>query len=99
MFKPRRVKLEGGGLRATGIFRSVFIPFNEIKRIEVRQVASLVDELGVTIYGKDEMFFTDADHWFLDVANALRFAQLFGDDWYARAEHGEVLQHEGQLNR
>jgi len=54
-------------------------------------VLSLVDEIGVFLDAGQEFFFTDATPSFQEIANLLRFNELFGDDWYQRAESGENL--------
>jgi len=94
-FVPLRVSFSKEGLRAHGRFRSKTISFSEIKLIEIGRVLSLADEVGVAITAGVKIFFTDADPWFRDAAKAMRFDELFGDDWYGRAERGEYLKHDG----
>ena len=68
------------------------IELRSLKSVTIAPVLSLVDELGITLHADEDIFFTDADSWFSNVAESLRFDVLFGDDWYAKAESGETLR-------
>ena len=95
--KPQRIEVSKDHLLAKGILRSWKIHFSEVRLIKVGRVPSLVDEIGVTLIAKEEFFFTDANCWFEAVAEALKLAELLGDEWYSRVEGGEVFEHKGPI--
>lgn len=82
---------------AKGSLRSWTIRYSDIRLIKIGPVTSLVDEIGVTLVANEEFFFTDANRRFEAVAQALRFAEIFGSDWYSRAEGGEFFEHKGPI--
>ncbi len=83
--------MANGEIHLQKLFRSWKLRPNEITTIRLERVRSLVDEIGVFLDAEELFFFTDAIPNFQEFADFLKFDDLFGEDWYQRAESGETL--------
>jgi hypothetical protein len=95
IIKPKSIRVDGDSLVVRSVFRTRRIKLGDLRKIQVKRVLSLADEIGVTLRGDRDIFFTDAEPWFLEVVNALDFDARFGQHWYSRAEQGEFLEYQG----
>jgi hypothetical protein len=91
LIKIAQVRVVNGEIQLKKTFRSWKLKPSEISAIRLEKVRSLVDEIGVFLDAGRLFFFTDATPNFQEIADLLRFNELFGDDWYQRAESGEKL--------
>lgn len=92
MIKFSSVQVEGSTIIGKMGFRKWEIKFEEISQFRLENVLSLYDEIGLTIEAGQVHFLTDATSNFMEIASALSFSSVFGDDWYARVGDGEILE-------
>ena len=95
MIKPKAIEVVGEDLLVRGPLLKRRVSLRELTAIRVQKVLSLADEVGVTLVGDQDIFFTDSEPWFLEVARDLDFESKFGPEWYSRAESGELLEFQG----
>jgi hypothetical protein len=91
LIKIGQAKVANGEIHLKIPFRSWKLEPSEISAIRLEKVRSLVDEIGVFLDAGRVFFFTDAIPNLQEIAELLRFNELFGDGWYQRAESGEKL--------
>ncbi len=87
-----KIHVEHDRLIIKSLFSSREIPYNSIQRMVVSTVLSLCDELGLFLYCPDQILIDELDPKFPAIIKALNFPALFGPNWYARVEAGEVLE-------
>lgn len=92
LVKIQSASIEGDLLKFTTILRASLVSPCSLLRIRLQPVVSLVDEIGLLLETDKIYFLTDARDGFIDIATFLEFEKLFGYNWYARAESGEILE-------
>lgn len=93
MIKAKKIKIKDDTVIAVKSWGCVKLKKSEIRSISLRKVSSLVDEIGLTISGKSDVFITDGITGFNELALWFDFAAILGNDWYMRADSGEQLHH------
>ena len=94
LYKPHRVSVSNGRIAMSGPFWRKAVDIDDIRAIKIEGTLSLVEELGITLSADVDYFFTDAQRGFAEIAAALNFDGIFGNEWYAKAEGGETLRYE-----
>lgn len=94
MIKARKITVKDDVAIAHRFISRVKLEKTDISSVSLKNVPSLVDEIGLTICGKYDVFITDATLGFNELALWFDFHIIFGGDWYKRAESGEHLYYE-----
>lgn len=83
-------KINQSCIEESYFLRKKKIPFANIQNVEVREVFSLVDEVGIIIYSDTEKPLTivDSDSDFRNFVSLFRLEEILGDDWHQKAEEG-----------
>ena len=98
MLKPKEMYIDSGYLVAKSNFRARRIDSSALRGMRIGPVPSLCDEVGITLLGERDVFFTDAEPWFWEIAHALGIESKLGVDWYRRAEEGASLEYHGPIS-
>lgn len=80
------------------IFVKRSIKFSDIEKIQVRPIPSLVDEIAIVVIGKESILIPDTEDIFWDLATKFNLDSIFGNDWYAKAEDGQVFESKTPVN-
>jgi len=90
MFK---VNLDKAFIEETYFLRKKKIRFSEIKSVQVRQVTSLVNEIGIIICADSGKTITirDSDLNFEIFVSLFELGHVLGSDWYREVEQGRVF--------
>jgi hypothetical protein len=91
LIKIGQAKVVNREIHLKKTFRSWKLKPSEISAIRLERVLSLFDEIGVFLDTGRLLFFINETPNLLEIADLLIFNELFGDDWYQRAESGETL--------
>lgn len=90
--KIHRAKVENGEIiLERNLIQEWRIRPEDIQRISLVEQSSMLDEIGLFLETDAVFCITDAFEGFIEIANFMKFDELFGDRWYARAEAGEVM--------
>jgi hypothetical protein len=92
MIKPISVVVDSNEIVFKDFRRTWTTSLAELESVRLRNVTSLVDEIGIWIRDPQrEYFLTDAIPGAVELFELLRLDDVLGKDWYSRAESGEEL--------
>jgi hypothetical protein len=88
----KKVVVDGDMLYFRSKFRNIAISKGCITSFKIGRVASLFEEIGITINCEKEFIVTERAAGFFDLARALDVEKYFGPLWYRDAENGLTLK-------
>ncbi|WP_158703077.1 hypothetical protein [Allosphingosinicella vermicomposti] len=91
VIRAKNVKINGNIILISTLFCRFYISRREIESVEVKGISSLFDEIGILIKSKKIFLVTERASGFFDLAEFLRFEDIFGYFWYRDAEDGKAL--------